>query len=93
MVRLRARSVSNLAESDQKQVLEAVTHDPIREVGAVMDERGDDLSRIGEEAQDVTYRPEDFCVMIIIKQTAVPPVAIGEGVGAVEVVEHREVRS
>jgi len=85
--------MSDLAKSDHEQVLETLAHDLVWQIGSVMDERGDDLSRIGKEAQDVTHCPENCRIVIIIKQAAMPPIAVGEGVGAVEVVKHRKVRT
>ena len=85
--------MANVAERDHEQVLEALAYDMVGKIGPVMDQGGNDLSRIGQEAQDVTDCPEDFRVMIIIEHAAMPSVAIGEGVGAVEVVKHREVCS
>ena len=65
----------------------------IGEIGPVMDQRGNDLSRIGQEAQDVADRPEDLRIMIIIEYPAMPSIGIGKCVSAVKVVQHGEVRS
>src|SRR4029453_6979031 len=57
-----------------------------------MDQCRDDLSWIGQEAKDVTDCPKHLRIMIIIQYSAMPAIAMAEGVGAVEVVKHREVR-
>ena len=81
-----------LAERDHKQMLEPLAYHLVWEIGPVMDQRGNDLSRIGQEAQDVTDRPEDLRIVIIIKYPAMPSIGIGKSVGAIEVVQHGEVR-
>ena len=85
--------MANVAERDHEQVLEALAYDMVGKIGPVMDQGGNDLSRIGQEAQDVTDCPEDFRIVIIIEDAAVPAIAVREGVCAGKVMEHREVRS
>jgi hypothetical protein len=63
----RGGSVADLPERDHEQMLEPLAYHLVGEIGPVMDQRGNDLSRIGEEAQDVADRPEDLRVVIIIE--------------------------
>jgi hypothetical protein len=46
-VQRRRASVANVAERDHEQVLEAFAYDMVGKIGPVMDQGGNDLSRIG----------------------------------------------
>jgi hypothetical protein len=70
-----SESVAGFTEGDHQQMLQALAYHGSGEITSVSDERGNDLRRIRQKAQDVAHGPEELSVLIIIEHAAVPSIS------------------